>query len=239
MITKAIVKSVNGSRNRCIVRMPLFETADSSAPVEAEALVNIPPGIFNNLFEGDVVFVGFEENALEKPIILGKLFRGTSFEDKTNGGVGILDTLMVRKRSSSPGPETHFRYENDQQATYKYLDNAKEIADYILWLENLTKTLIKQLDEHFRCFKNWTQWQLKPENVEIDDGNIDSAKEITPKLYQDENKSCHCCCDDKCVCDTEDSKDPTKACVKCTKNNVRTYSKLKTDAKFSDSLSKK
>lgn len=217
MITKAIVRSINGPANRCVVRMPLFETADSSAPVEAEALVSIPPGIFNNLFVGDVVFVGFEENALEKPIILGKLFKGSSYENNTPGGMGVLDTLLVRTKSTSPAAETHFVYPEAQQKTYQHLDNAKEIADYILWLENLTKTLIKQLDGHFRCFKNWTQWQLKPANVEIDDGDLDSKnyKYVDPLLYQAEGGECKIC----------------SRCSRTTKN-TRSYDKMKTETTY-------
>ena len=47
------------------------------------------------------------------------------------------------------------------------------MADYIKWLELTTKSNLAQLDDNFRCFKNWTQWQLQPENAEIDDGDLD------------------------------------------------------------------
>ena len=67
MVTKGIIRSINRAGNRCIVRMPLFETASSTVPIEVEALVSITPGMFNNLFVNDVVFIAFEENALEKP----------------------------------------------------------------------------------------------------------------------------------------------------------------------------
>ena len=102
LVTKAIISSIKRAGNRCIVRMPLFESASSSAPVEAEALVSITPGLFNNLFVNDIVFVAFEENALEKPIIIGKLFKGTTNENLTNGGAGILDTLKVRTAATIP-----------------------------------------------------------------------------------------------------------------------------------------
>ena len=69
MITKAIIQSINPNGTRCVVRMPLFETAANTAPVEAEALVNITPGMFNNLEVNDVVFIAFEENKIDKPII--------------------------------------------------------------------------------------------------------------------------------------------------------------------------
>ena len=193
MITKAVVQSINGAANRCIVRMPLFETASSTAPVEAEALVNIPPGIFNNLVVGDVVFVAFEENALEKRIILGKLFKGISNENEVQGGAGILDTLRVRTAATIPC-STLFEYPPSIRPSYKDLETPKKIADYIKWLEKYFKKLIFQLDDHFRCFKNWTQWQMRPENMEVDDGDLDiNYRIVEPQKYQAEGRECRIC----------------------------------------------
>jgi hypothetical protein len=75
--------------------MPLFETSASGLPIVAEALVNIAPGIYNNLVVGDRVFVAFEENAMEKPIIIGKLFRGAGVEGAIRGGGGVFNTIKV------------------------------------------------------------------------------------------------------------------------------------------------
>lgn len=214
MITKAIVQSINGAGNRCIVRMPLFETASSSAPVEAEALVNITPGLYNNLVVGDVVFVGFEENALEKPIILGKLFKGAANENTTQGGMGILNTLRVGSAASIPS-STLFVFPELIKNEYNDLKTPKKMADYIKWLEKFTKNLINKLDEHFRCFKNWVQWQLKPENVEIDDGDIDTGYHITEALlYQEEGSACNICGSN------------------CTKDKTRQYLKLDSDKTY-------
>ena len=206
MITKAIIRSINSTGSRCIVRMPLFESASDLSPVEAEALVSITPGFFNNLFVGDVVLVSFEENALEKPIILGKLYKGTSFENETPGGMGIVDKLMVRTEGSMPGANTFFRYPSDQgkpehQQEYKNFVTPKKIADYILWLEKLTKKLTNQLEKNFKCFKDWTQWQLRPENVEIDDGNLDAKGYVETEAfkYQEENNQCAVCTSSVCT----------------------------------------
>lgn len=211
MVTKAYVRSINKSGNRCIVRMPLFETASSSAPVEAEALVNITPGMYNNLFVGDVVFVAFEENALEKPIILGKLFKGSANESSTQGGEGILNTLKVHSAATIPS-STLFVFPDDVKNEYKDLKTPKKMADYIKWLERFSKKLFSQLENYFRCFKNWTQWQLKPENVEVDDGDIDTGYNITEEfLYQNEGAECKICKND------------------CMKEQTRSYLKLSID----------
>ena len=213
MITKAIVKSINASGTRCVVRMPLFETAGSTSAVEATATVNIAPGVFNNLAVGDVVIVGFEENAIEKPIILGKLFTGAETEGAIRGGGGVFNTLKVNSDASIPA-STLFVYPAQKQSTYKDSNTPKKLADYIKWLEQYTKTNLAQLEEHFKCFKNWTQWQLRSENVEIDDGDLDDEQSITePFLYQEEGAEC-------------------KLCDVCPKKNTRNYTKLASDKTY-------
>jgi hypothetical protein len=194
--------------------MPLFETAANPNPVEAEALVNIAPGLFNSLAVGDVVFVAFEENAIDKPIIIGKLFRGADIERAIRGGAGVFDALKVNSTATLPA-STAYAFPAAIQNNYVDLNTPKKTADYIKWLENLTKKLAAQLDDNFKCFKNWTQWQLQPENVEIDDGDLDELTELPePCQYQKEGSECK-------ICD--------KA---CTKNKKRSYSKLAIDKKY-------
>ena len=216
MVTKAIVKSINAAANRCIVRMPLFETAANPNPVEAEALINITPGLFNNLVVGDIVYVAFEENAIEKPIIIGKLFRGVDIEGAIRGGAGVFDTVKVHSNASLPA-STLFVFPELTQNNYKDLNTPKKLADYLKWLEAFVKTLVAQLEDHVKCFKNWTQWQLRAENVEVDDGDLDLAQSISePDKYQNEGDTCNIC---------------GKA---CTKKNKRSYLDLLIDKKYPD-----
>jgi len=227
LVTKGIIKSINRAGNRCVVRLPLFETASSSTPIEIEALINITPGMFNNLYVKDVVFVAFEENALEKPIVIGKLFKGTTYENETPGGAGILDSLNVRTKASMPSETTIFRFSNE--AVYKHFKTPKKIADYILWLESWARDLFIKLDEYFRCFKNWTQWQLRPENVEVDDGDLDNTAEypvVDAFKYQDEDGECSAC--GACA------KLRVKTCVKNGNKTYRKYNKIGTDTKYSE-----
>ena len=214
LITKAIIQSVNPAANRCIVRMPLFETASNPNPVEAEALVNVPGGIFNNLTAGDIVFVAFEENALDKPIVLGKLFRGADIENNIRGGGAVLNTLKVRANATIPS-STLYSFPKEVRSAYEQLNTPKKTADYIKWLESLVKQLASQLDNNFRCFKNWTQWQLQAENVEIDDGDLDKKVPPSAALYQCEGGTCEVC-----------------SAINCTKNNKRNYAQISTDKNY-------
>lgn len=176
MITKAVVQSINSTGTRCVVRMPLFETASSSTPVVAEALVNITPGVFNNIEVDDVVFVGFEENAIEKPIILGKLFKGAKTESEIRGGGGIFDTIKVTTTATLPA-STNFLFPVSAGNAYQNLQSPKDQADYIKWLEKLAKDNLNALDSNFSYLQNWSQWKFRPENIELDDGDLDAPTE--------------------------------------------------------------
>ena len=207
MITKAIIKSINAAGTRCTVEIPLFKSASMTQPVEATALINIAPGIYNNLSVGDVVFIGFEENAMEKPIILGKLFKGAT-EGNIRGGGGVFNNLIVNSTANLPAA-TAFTFPAALQKEYKDFVSFKSIADYTKWLERFTKANINHLNSDFKCFKNWTQWQLQAENIEVDDGDLDDdsfrPEDYEACKYQDENGVCKLCSEN------------------CSKNNLRQY----------------
>lgn len=140
MITKAIVQSINKTGTRCKVRMPLFETSASAAPVEAVALVNITPGVFNNLAVGDRVLIGFEENSIEKPIILGKLFRGADVESAAHGGGGVFNTIKVHSDATLPA-STLFVFPTDNNNAYEGFATPQQMANRIKDLESRVKDL--------------------------------------------------------------------------------------------------
>jgi hypothetical protein len=215
VVTKAVIKSIDRTSNRCTVQMPLFESASSSSIVLAEALTSITPGLFNNLFVDDVVFVAFEENAIEKPIIIGKLYKGAAFENNTHGGAGILDSLRVNTAATIPA-STNYAFPAAIQTDYVDLNTPKKVADYIKWLEKFVKKLINQLDEHFRCFKNWTQWRLLAENVVVDDGDLDTGYHIVDQATNAyaEGTACNICGSD------------------CPKNKMRRYLKVDTNKNY-------
>lgn len=168
MITKAVVKNVDYGGNKCLVRIPLFETASSDAEVEVHALINNPPGIFNNLYPGDIVFIGFEENALEKPIILGKLYRGANFESNALGGNGNFNHLKVFTSAAIPS-STLFVYPKEIASTYADYNTPKLLADRIMEIRDW----LNLLSEHHELDMEKIRLAMQPWNLEIDDGDLD------------------------------------------------------------------
>lgn len=77
MITKAIVEDIINNRE-FIVRIPIFDNIESAREHTIKedlntALAILSPGLSNNIVRGDIVYVGFEDNDISKPIILGLL----------------------------------------------------------------------------------------------------------------------------------------------------------------------
>ena len=102
MITKAIIKETNkiGS-NKFKVYIPLLRNAnDEEADAIFDATLCYTSGILYTLNVDDVVFVAFEDNLVEKPIILGKLFQG---ENKDNANAHLnIKTLNVTDKCILP-----------------------------------------------------------------------------------------------------------------------------------------
>lgn len=85
MILKAIIKKLpDYEDNHYIVRIPFFED-NTKTEAEFSALLSYTPGIYGNYNVGDVVFVSFENEKFNIPIILGKMYVPS---DLTKDGIG-------------------------------------------------------------------------------------------------------------------------------------------------------
>lgn len=137
MLTKAIIQSIDYTKNMCRVRIPLFENASRNVNmIEADAQINIVPGIYNSYKTGDIVFIGFEENKMELPVILGKLFVSASAEAGSYRGNVSGNSLAITDTAQLPY-STIFNYDKISQnsAIYKELNTPKKLADSILNLQ--------------------------------------------------------------------------------------------------------
>ena len=115
MLTKAIIQSIDYTKNLCKVRIPLFENASRNVDmIEADAQFNIVPGIYNSYKTGDIVFIGFEENKMELPVILGKLFVSASAEAGSYRGSVSGNSLAITDIAQLPY-STVFNYDKITQ----------------------------------------------------------------------------------------------------------------------------
>ncbi len=74
MITEALIETIDFTANSCTVRIPLFETTNTVTKVVVPAHFCIQPGQVNGYKVGDMVWIAFENNMYQNPIIIGKLF---------------------------------------------------------------------------------------------------------------------------------------------------------------------
>jgi hypothetical protein len=137
VLTKAIIQSIDYTKNTCRVRIPLFENASRNINmIEADAQLNIVPGIYNSYKTGDIVFIGFEENKMELPVILGKLFVTASAEASSYRGSVSGNSLAITDTAQLPY-STVFNYDKSLQNStiYKDLNTPKKLADSIVNLQ--------------------------------------------------------------------------------------------------------
>lgn len=125
MITKAIVKGIpNVDSNKYRVYIPLLRNAnDSEADATLEATLCFLNGIYYSLAVGDVVYIDFEDNYYEKPVIIGKLY--TNKEDKNNIPTQItVKTINVLDKAQFPS-----NTELDGKSTSNFYKNIKDIQE--------------------------------------------------------------------------------------------------------------
>lgn len=97
MITKGIIIERIQDSNKYLVRIPIFESFSNSTEKENltnaaifEATLCYAPGNTDGIVPNDVVYIGFENNDLGQPIILGKLFLGSENSPTSHQNVSTL-----------------------------------------------------------------------------------------------------------------------------------------------------
>ena len=136
MITKGIIKGIpNVNSNKYRVYIPLLRNAnDEEIDATLDATLCFLNGVYYSLAVDDVVYVDFEDNYYEKPVILGKLYTNT--EDKNNVPTQLtVKTINVLDKAQFPS-----NTELDGKSTSNFYRNIKDIQEDI-W------SLRKQIDE--------------------------------------------------------------------------------------------
>lgn len=95
MVTKAIIKNKIVDSNKYLIEIPyLSQSSVSNNGITnsvLEATLSHTPGIVNSYDEGDVVFITFEDDKKDKPIIIGKLL----LENVSNRGYANFSSLNI------------------------------------------------------------------------------------------------------------------------------------------------
>ena len=98
MIAKALI--VEQIDNKFRVRIPLFESAGNLSECILTATLCYVPGDLDVYRVGDVVFVAFENNQINSPVIIGKLYTG---KEETNTKLSQSANLKVTTQAILPG----------------------------------------------------------------------------------------------------------------------------------------
>ncbi len=105
MITRAIINKIDYESNKIRVRIPIYDGAQNSQESTSDddlswASVLCIPGLTIDYKIGDIVIVGFEDDDIGKPIILGylRLVNGESDEARISAN---LNNLTVNDKLST------------------------------------------------------------------------------------------------------------------------------------------
>ena len=116
MIVKGEIKALTPTYdekavNKFSVRIDLFESVTGSGEVIVDCQVINQPGRIGGYKVGDVVWVAFEKDKYDLPVIIGKIYRGTSLEEEAcKSGEHLcterMDDLIVRSNATLPAATT-------------------------------------------------------------------------------------------------------------------------------------
>ena len=158
MITRAIIEDVT-SPFLYKIRIPIFDRIETvSHKTSFEHLLSAPASInkgCNDQFQkGDVVFIAFENNDLESPIIIGHLYRENILKDKLGPILNARNLIVDGNTSLSTSTKIG---EIDYQKLY-YLKNVtgdiQNLLDSTSTATEDVKTQIQTIKSNMSTFSN-------------------------------------------------------------------------------------
>jgi FtsZ-binding cell division protein ZapB len=102
MITLGEIQAMRTDTNLCQVRVPILEPAGHTSKFLMWATMLLPPGIHAGYEVGDVVFLTFADNSLNRPVVLGQLYRGAALGTQIDN-LGTKSDKLDRATSFSCG----------------------------------------------------------------------------------------------------------------------------------------
>lgn len=145
MIVKGIIQSVDLLKNTYKVRIPFYENVTDGTPGTYSGTISTQPGIVPDYNVNDVVYLGFENNLIDAPIILGKLFL-----DKKDIK-GSINCINLTCTSSAEIPiNTILNYDNasniaDSNVSKSSYKSISDIVEKVQKLDNKVNADLKEL----------------------------------------------------------------------------------------------
>lgn len=186
MITAAEIQSIDFNSNSCIVRIPFFETVNTLEPFTIEAKICIQPGIYNGYDIGDTVWVDFIDDIKGKPLVIGKIYKGSKIEDSLTGGAIHSSELAVANSAKLPKNTTFTDIDTNFNSISKIADSLKTIAEplsqpkAISEKEELTNMLWIDKKPIYKKLFIWENYIAQ--NTEVKIGEIGSNIDMVTKI---------------------------------------------------------
>lgn len=125
MYTEAIIRNIDYNSNKCTVDIPLF----GENAVNIPAKIIIQPGSYNGYANEDKVWVGFEREMYNLPLVVGKIFVDQKSESNASGGASNINSLTVTGNASIPMDTKISDSENDYSTLQKLINKVKYLDD--------------------------------------------------------------------------------------------------------------
>lgn len=129
MIQYGVIRQIDYKTNIFKVEIPIFETSEYPEVI-ADAVLCYQPGNYNGYQVDDIVVLGFINNHIAAPIILGKVFKG---QEENCLAVHKASTLEVADRVTLPLDSTigNLSYSDIEEAV-KYTKESKSDVDPLI-----------------------------------------------------------------------------------------------------------
>lgn len=166
MLTKAIILGKELNSNQYTIRIPLLETSASKEVYKTKATLCADDGVLNPFNIGDVVYVSFEDDLYENPVILGKLsLEGLMNKEREPSNVSyLMNSLQVTTKAELPI--------DTKIGDIKY----EELSKTLRRVDDLDTTL-KQLPAKDVAFDKTVKNKLDADNVQE---AIDELSDVDP-----------------------------------------------------------
>lgn len=142
MILIAQIKSIDLNKGTCKVHIPQFDLPNSTAPAILEAYICTLPGIYNGYNVDDSVWVAFEKNLLDNPVILGHL-GAPAICDSAAGGAIVGKNLTISEKVLLPKDVEFNTAETDFNSIAKIIAKLKSLTENTGSTGDLPTTLVE------------------------------------------------------------------------------------------------